>query len=48
MFGVPVYRKSEEHELDYRDADNHAEGKAVPPHLDKFLDDDRPETRKRK
>ncbi len=44
---IAVYGIAEEHELNNRDADNHAERKTISPHLDKFLDDDGPEARKR-
>jgi hypothetical protein len=45
MFRVSVDGVAEENQLEQRNADRHRERKSVAAHLDKFLDQDRPESR---
>src|SRR2546422_558422 len=40
---VGLNRVPEDEQLDHRDADQHREGEAVPPHLDELLAEHRPE-----
>ena len=43
LLGVGVDRVAEQDQLHQRHADHHGEGQAIAPHLDEFLDQDRPE-----
>ena len=45
VLGVRIDGKAKQQELKQRNADHHAKGHAVPPHLDELLDDDRQKAR---
>src|SRR5690606_12223883 len=47
LFRIVVDGEAEQDELDERHAEHHGEGDAIPPHLDGFLGDQRPETPER-